>query len=143
MGYGGINPLHPKGGGRGRNDRRGAYNHRKWRRIRRRKLAHNPLCELCLIENRVRPAEVIHHLVEHAADPVKFFVVSLADLQSLCREHHEKLHGRVIEREWIDAATGWPVSDAAHAPSATANHAHGPVGMYWEDDDEGDGLGRD
>jgi hypothetical protein len=135
MGYGDINPLHPKGGGQGRNFRRGPYNHRKWRRLRRRKLAESPLCEVCLAEGRVHPAEVIHHVVDHGGSVTKFFLVSLDGLQSLCREHHEKLHGRKVEPVQI-GVDGWPV-ERHHG----VDHLRSGERNEWEEEDD-DGNGR-
>jgi hypothetical protein len=123
-----LTSLHPKGGGQGRNFRRGPYNHRRWRRIRRRKLAQSPLCEICLSEGRVRPGEVIHHVAEHGGNSAKFFLVGLADLQSLCREHHERLHGRKLEPVQI-GVDGWPVEQADNINLKSSEHR--------EDDDDG------
>jgi len=120
-----LTRLHPKGGGRGRNARRGPYNHRRWRRIRRRKLAVQPLCEVCLSEGRVHPAEVVHHRTEHGGDRAKFFIVGLGDLQSLCRRHHEMAHGRVVEPVQI-GVDGWPVEQADNISLKPSEH--------WEDD---------
>jgi hypothetical protein len=102
--------------------------------MRRQKFASQPLCELCLSEGLVRPANTVHHLTEHHGDKTRFFHVSLADLQSLCREHHEKLHGRIIEREWIDPITGWPLPPERQ-PGTTV--------LKSEDDDDGDGRDGD
>jgi len=122
-----LTDLHPKGGGRGRHFRRGPYNHRRWRRIRRRKLAQSPLCEVCLGEGRVHLAEVVHHRIEHEGDRTKFFLVGINDLQSLCRRHHEMAHGRVVEPVQI-GADGWPVEQGS-IPTVKP-------GKPWEDDDD-------
>jgi hypothetical protein len=76
----------------------------------------------------------VHHLTEHHGDKTRFFHVSLADLQSLCRDHHERLHGRKLEPEWI-GVDGWPVEQVGNANLKPSEH--------WEDDDDGDGRERD
>ena len=44
-------------------ERRKIYNSEHWRRLRAWKFACNPLCELCLQENKTVPAEDIHHII--------------------------------------------------------------------------------
>ncbi len=44
-------------------ERRKIYNSERWRRLRAMKFAMFPLCEMCKAENKIVPAEDIHHLV--------------------------------------------------------------------------------
>jgi hypothetical protein len=101
--------------------------------MRRQKFASQPLCELCLSEGCVHLAEVVHHLTEHHGDKVRFFHVSLDDLQSLCRPHHEKLHGRTTEREWI-GVDGWPLPPEQQAEREREQMAR----RLWENDNADD-----
>ena len=110
-----LTSLHPKGGGQGRNARGGAYNNRKWRRLRRYQLARQPLCERCLAVNLVRPAEVCHHVERHGGDRAKFY---LGKLESLCRDCHEREHGRANNEPWIGTDGHYRPNSR---PSANAN----------------------
>lgn len=61
-----------------------------WRRLREMKLADTPICELCQAEGYVTAADVVHHLDgDHLNN-------DWANLQSLCRHHHESIH--TVER---------------------------------------------
>jgi hypothetical protein len=78
----------------------------------------------------VRPAEVVHHVEPHDGDKLKFW---WGKLESLCRDCHEKEHGRANNAPWIDAATGWPLP-----PEQQAQREHMAKLMQWEADDEDD-----
>jgi hypothetical protein len=101
--------------------------------MRRQKFAHQPLCEMCLSEGRVVPAGVVHHRVEHHSDKTKFFCVGADDLQSLCRRHHETIHGRIIEPEWT-GTDGWPISKDEQQRKAQQQTVR--MRTNWEDDDD-------
>ena len=125
-----LTSLHPRGGGQGRNDRGGAYNNRRWRRLRRRQLARQPLCERCLAVRLVRPAEVVHHVEPHDGDRAKFWY---GKLESLCRSCHEKEHGRTNDAPWT-GTDGWPLP-----PEQQAQHQREQMAkLMWEIDDDED-----
>ncbi len=63
------------------------YQTPEWRRLRRRKILEQPLCEACLETETVEPATVVHHRVRHNGDRAIFF--DFDQLISLCRCHHE------------------------------------------------------
>ena len=58
-----------------------------WRQVRRLKLAHNPICELCEGWRGL----TVHHIVpiEDGGE-----LLDMDNLQTLCRDCHEKIHGR-------------------------------------------------
>lgn len=58
-----------------------------WRRIRLSKLGRDPLCERCLIVGRERAATLVHHRDENQLN------VREENLQSLCNNCHEEIHG--------------------------------------------------
>jgi hypothetical protein len=126
-----LTDLHPKGGGQGRNARGGAYNNRRWRRLRRRQLACEPLCQRCLAVSLVRPAEVVHHIEPHDNDRMKFWY---GKLESLCRSCHEKEHGRTNDAPWI-GTDGWPLPPEQQAQR---EREHMAKFMRWEADDAND-----
>jgi hypothetical protein len=70
------------------------YHSAKWRRMRRRHLKQHPLCEICLEDDVVEPANVVHHRERHDGDEAKFFDEGL--LQSLCREHQRVARGAAV-----------------------------------------------
>jgi hypothetical protein len=55
------------------------------------KLAMTPLCELCDKSGRWEPATHVHHIkpIEEGGD----LLPTLDGLMSVCRPHHNKLHG--------------------------------------------------
>ncbi|MBM7050037.1 MULTISPECIES: HNH endonuclease signature motif containing protein [Rhizobium] len=64
------------------------YQTSEWRRIRRKKITHQSLCEICLETETVEPATVVHHRVRHNGNRMVFF--DYDQLISLCRQHHEE-----------------------------------------------------
>jgi 5-methylcytosine-specific restriction protein A len=86
-----VSKLHIKGGGQGSANRGGPYNASRWRKRRRHHLMAHPLCEICEAEGRAVVADIVHHRQDHHGNVEVFW---FGALQSLCREHHEKLHGR-------------------------------------------------
>ncbi len=61
------------------------YDLRAWRKVRRMKLAANPLCEWCLRGGRLVTAEHVDHIVpiSHGGAPL-----DLQNMQSLCPSCH-------------------------------------------------------
>jgi hypothetical protein len=57
-----------------------------------------PLCEVCLAEGKVTVADVVHHVEDHRGDRAEFFYGAV---QSLCRDCHERHHGRANDSPWI------------------------------------------
>jgi 5-methylcytosine-specific restriction enzyme A len=94
-----LMPRNPK------NDRRGWYGSRRWRRLRALHLQRHPLCARCEAEGQVVAAEVVHHVQPHEGDKAKFY---LGALQSLCRQHHEEHHSRG-RAQWELDEDGWVV----------------------------------
>lgn len=59
---------------------------RRWKRVRVRHLAKEPLCRYCLEQKRLTPATVVDHIKEHKGDVSLFW--DPANHQSLCDPHH-------------------------------------------------------
>lgn len=76
---------------RGDSTRRG-YD-RAWRKVRAVKVSLNPLCELCVREGKVTPAQEVHHVQPVATNPD--LRLALENLVSLCAAHHRHVerHG--------------------------------------------------
>ena len=77
-------------------NRQKVYQSAKWKRLRDSKLMLNPLCELCLLEGKVTPAEDVHHIIS----PFKFngeekdkYAYDFCNLMSLCKKCHSNIHG--------------------------------------------------
>lgn len=66
------------------------YGSGKWKRLRKRKLAADPLCEPCQREQRVIAATTVHHIKEirDGGDPMAW-----DNLESSCRTCHARTHG--------------------------------------------------
>lgn len=78
-----------------REERQSIYQSQRWKALRLAKLAEQPLCELCLLIDKVTSSEDIHHIdsfmnykglqrIQKAYD--------FDNLLSVCKEHHSYLH---------------------------------------------------
>lgn len=95
------------------------YSTATWRGLRTAKLRTAPLCEICKVEGRLKPATVVDHIVpiKHGGDAFP----PLTGLQALCPSCHGRKTARGIEAGAIKAkwargscdAEGRPL-DAAH-----------------------------
>ncbi len=80
---------------------------RPWMRISRAIRRERPLCEVCLTAGRPPMAsEVVHHMDEVDRDKVRLLHVNPNRLMALCRDCHERVHGR-SPRPTI-GVDGWP-----------------------------------
>lgn len=64
------------------------YTQRRWRKLRARQLAREPLCRMCLVDGRVTAATICDHVEPHRGDMMKFWA---GPFQSLCAEHHNRV----------------------------------------------------
>ena len=66
------------------------YCGRRWRKVRKMVLAKQPLCVLCLEDDRTNTADLVDHVI-----PIKDggAAYDLANLQALCHTHHNRKHG--------------------------------------------------
>ena len=60
---------------------------RRWQNARKKFLAENPLCVMCLKEGKYTAAEVVDHITPHRGDAKKFWDVN--NWQGLCKKHHD------------------------------------------------------
>lgn len=71
----------------------------RWRALRARKLAAQPLCEECLKRGLYRQAEEVHHLRPilsgHSQADRERLAFSPDNLESVCRECHLALHRKL------------------------------------------------
>ena len=79
-------------------ERRRVYNSDRWRRLRAWKFACNPLCEICLKEDKTVPAEDSHHITSFMStdDPEQrlFLAYDFDNLMSLCKQCHQNIHNK-------------------------------------------------
>jgi len=63
------------------------YSSARWRKVRARKLAANPLCEMCIKDGRLTGAQMVDHIT-----PIKRggAQLDMNNLQSLCNACHNK-----------------------------------------------------
>lgn len=77
-------------------ERRKIYNSERWRRLRAYKFAADPLCEMCLKDNKTVVAEDIHHITSFMSTEDKYQRLHLAydfdNLMSLCKQCHGIVH---------------------------------------------------
>ena len=67
------------------------YDSKEWKRLRKLKLATNPLCEVCEREGRTTIATIVHHKEEirKGGD----YLPTLEELESVCLPCHSGIHG--------------------------------------------------
>jgi 5-methylcytosine-specific restriction protein A len=65
---------------------RAFYNTARWKALRDRQLAKQPLCERCIAKGLVVRATVAHHRERHEGDAVKFFQGELASSCAPCHD---------------------------------------------------------
>lgn len=86
----------PKRGNHYDSDRRKIYNSERWQRLRAWKFTNDPLCELCIKEQRATPTEDIHHITSFMSteDPIQrvFLAYDYDNLMSLCKPCHQRMH---------------------------------------------------
>ncbi|MGE5482253.1 MAG: HNH endonuclease [Bacteroidota bacterium] len=88
-------PAHAQVERRIEDERRGSARDRgydtRWDKVRRAKLARDPLCERCLQVGRVTPATMVHHLrsLRQGGEALE-----MANLLSVCRRCHDDLHSQ-------------------------------------------------
>lgn len=70
------------------------YQSTTWQNVRGAFIQVHPLCELCLLEGKYTPAEIVHHkkplTVKNFKDPN--LSLNPSNLQSVCRDCHNKIH---------------------------------------------------
>lgn len=83
------------------------YQSKEWATLRALKINANPLCELCESEGKakglkygyVRSAVLVHHIhpIEDSStfEEMKRWAFCWSNLQSLCKEHHGKVHSLI------------------------------------------------
>jgi 5-methylcytosine-specific restriction protein A len=74
----------------GRPRRHKIYWSSSWQAVRRQYREEHPLCEACLRDGVVKPADLVHHKVEisEGGDPF-----DVENLESLCTSCHNRVHG--------------------------------------------------
>lgn len=73
------------------------YASTSWRKLRRSKLARDPLCEVCMAQGRRTPATIVHHLIELRVDYSRG--LEYDNLQSICQACHNAEHNRNKNKE--------------------------------------------
>lgn len=67
------------------------YHSREWKRVREAVLIRdNYLCQYCLKDNIIKPAEIVHHIIEIKDDWRKRLLTN--NCESVCKSCHNKLH---------------------------------------------------
>jgi 5-methylcytosine-specific restriction enzyme A len=79
------------------------YNCRRWKELRARKFADNPICEECVKLGRTTPTKEIHHIKPFEIDNDLSLAYDYDNLISLCVEHHKQAHEKL---HMLGAASG-------------------------------------
>lgn len=87
------------------------YNSARWKQLRLRHLAKEPLCRMCKMQGIVTIATICDHIRPHRGIIALFY--SASNLQSLCKQHHdsakqsEERRGKAVSASGVD---GWPIN---------------------------------
>lgn len=73
-------------------DVRKLYRTARWRQLRARKFAENPLCDDCQAEGRAVPWTELDHTIPHRGDLTLFW--DEGNLRGKCKTHHSMKTGR-------------------------------------------------
>ena len=72
------------------------YNSPEYKRTRRDFIRFHPLCDVCLVENKVKETEHTHHIVRFMDQPTEVLKYALLvdedNIMPLCEDCHSKLH---------------------------------------------------
>ena len=102
-------------------DPRRWYSRAEWKRLAKTQLHRQPLCVMCLQEGKSVPAEVADHIVPvfDAKGAASYERFRLGALQSLCRDHHDRVKRHVERRGYNNTVgvDGWP-TDPRHPANA-------------------------
>jgi 5-methylcytosine-specific restriction protein A len=82
------------------------FSTRRGRKLRRRKLEANPLCEPCERKRKVTVATEVHHVRPLCEGGAPY--PELDGLESRCHACHDQVHG-ARPRAAVDPATGLPI----------------------------------
>lgn len=84
------------------NDYRRLITSKRWRELRAIKIARDPLCEDCLLDDRATLATEVHHIVPvenaHSLAEMERLAFDYANLRSLCKKCHQKTHEHMHSR---------------------------------------------
>ena len=74
------------------------YGTKEWHNLRQTKLYEQPLCERCLLHDRVRPATEVHHQKVFGSFPTEeerwYWFLNYNNLISVCQECHNEIHNK-------------------------------------------------
>ena len=65
------------------------YNSSEWRMLRNFLLSRQPLCDICLTKDRVKPATECHHKIDIKDEPSRRLDTN--NIQTLCKECHSSI----------------------------------------------------
>lgn len=91
------------------------YATRAWKNLRDYYIQHHPLCERCLEQGRVKPAEQVHHIVPFLNGVSKAeryqLLLDPSNLMSLCVDCHKVIHRELDKNRSLETpgVTGTPV----------------------------------
>lgn len=75
---------------------------KEWKKLRAIKIANNPICEDCLLENRTTIATEVHHITPiqrgKSLKEMKKLAYDYNNLRSLCEKCHQKTHELLLSR---------------------------------------------
>ena len=79
-------------------ERQKIYNTKRWRDLRILKLQQSPVCEICGSIDNLQ----VHHIVSpfngyHSPEEYDRLAYDITNLQTLCQQCHEKIHGKKVD----------------------------------------------
>lgn len=75
------------------------YNSKQWKFLRNKYYREHPLCEKCLEQDIITPADHVHHIrefIQGITEEQRWQLLLDPDnLQSLCKYHHQQIHKKI------------------------------------------------
>lgn len=86
-----------------RKERQFIYSRPEWRSLRAEKIRLNPLCERCLLSDKITPTEEVHHIdsfMKFEGDERWNKAFDINNLMSLCQRCHTEIHNEQGEHKF-------------------------------------------
>lgn len=76
-----------------KNERDRRYQTNAWKKASEWHRQHvEPLCRFCMEQGKLTPGDLVDHIIPVEVNPERF--LDPTNYRTLCRDHHEELHGR-------------------------------------------------
>jgi 5-methylcytosine-specific restriction endonuclease McrA len=90
------------------------YNTSRWRKLRLKILAQQPLCKICERMGKVTASDTVDHIIPHKGNPKLFWDVN--NLQGVCKSCHDSIKAAEERSGKVSGcdASGMPIDPGHH-----------------------------